>query len=339
MAPRELRAGDLVELRPPAEILATLDESGATDGLPFMPEMLEYFDKSWRVQARVERNCAYPFTWGVRRLPATVMLDDLRCGGQAHGGCQAGCRLYWKESWLRPASGRATPVARDDAYSELERLVGQNTETAASTADEPVFRCQGTDWFEASEPVGWWSARSFVREWRCGNVSFWQFSKKMTGVVFGEIGARLHLVERYRTMPHDPSSHPVETPPPRGLEPGTLVQIRSREEIAPTLDARAKNKGLAFDPNEMAPYCGKTFPVKGSVQRFVDEKTGKLVQLKSDCYVLDGVVCSGDRSDGRWFCQRAIYSWWREAWLQRVAEQSPMPSPEDEQDRSLQTQL
>ncbi len=40
MASRELRAGDLVELRPPAEILATLDEGGATDGLPFMPEML-----------------------------------------------------------------------------------------------------------------------------------------------------------------------------------------------------------------------------------------------------------------------------------------------------------
>jgi hypothetical protein len=247
MASRELRAGDLVELRPPAEILATLGESGATDGLPFMPEMLEYFGRSWRVQARVERNCAYPFTWGVRRLPATVMLDDLRCGGQAHGGCQAGCRLYWKESWLRRASGPATPVARDDVYSELETLVGQNTETVASTADEPVFRCQGTDWFDASEEVAWWSARSFMREWTCGNVSFWQFSKKMTRVVVGEIGARLHLVERYRTLPHDPSSHPVETPPPRGLEPGTLVQIRSREEIVPTLDARVKNKGLAFE--------------------------------------------------------------------------------------------
>jgi hypothetical protein len=320
MSSNEMKAGDLVELRAPGEILATLDESGASDGLPFMPEMLEFFGRTFRVQARVERNCAYPWTWGVRRLPDTVMLDDLRCSGQAHGGCQAGCRLYWKEAWLRPAS--ESPVVRDDAYSKLEQLVTENTETTASTADEPIFRCQGTDWFDASDPVGWWNVRSFVREWTCGNVSFWQFSKRMARVVIGEIGARLRLVERYRTMPHDPLNHPVETPPPRGLEPGSLVQIRSKEEIARTLDARVKNKGLAFDPNEMAPYCGKTFRVKGSVQRFVDEKTGKLVQLKSDCYILDDVVCTGDRSDGRWFCQRAIYPWWRESWLRSIGERA-----------------
>jgi hypothetical protein len=333
MSSNEMRAGELVELRSPAEILATLDESGASDGLPFMPEMLEYFGKTFRVQARVERNCAYPWTWGVRRLPATVMLDDLRCSGQAHAGCQAGCRLYWKEAWLRPASESPTPVVHDDAYAALEQLISENVEATASTADEPIFRCQGTDWFDASQPVGWWSVRSFVREWTCGNVSFWQFLKKMTRLVIGEIGARLHLVERYRTMPHDPSNHPVQTPPPRGLEPGALVQIRSSSEIAPTLDVRGKLKGLSFDPNEMAPYCGKTFPVKGSVQRFVDEKTGKLVQLKSDCYILDGAVCSGDRSDGRWFCQRAIYPWWREAWLRPVLNGTTLTS-EQESDRS-----
>ena len=37
---RPLRPGDIVELRPAAEILATLDESGALDNMPFMPEML-----------------------------------------------------------------------------------------------------------------------------------------------------------------------------------------------------------------------------------------------------------------------------------------------------------
>ncbi len=120
----------------------------------------------------------------------------------------------------RPSRRRAT---RSSSVSRVE-----TSRRTASTPDEPVFRCQGTDWFDASQPVGWWNVRSFVREWTCGNVSFGQLSKKMTRVVFGEIAARLHLVERYRRMPHDPSSHPVETPPPRGLEPGTLVQIRSR---------------------------------------------------------------------------------------------------------------
>jgi hypothetical protein len=39
MSAKELRRGDLVEVNSPAEILATLDERGDLEGLPFMPEM------------------------------------------------------------------------------------------------------------------------------------------------------------------------------------------------------------------------------------------------------------------------------------------------------------
>ena len=39
MPAQQMKAGELVVLRPPAEILATLDETGATAGMPFMPEM------------------------------------------------------------------------------------------------------------------------------------------------------------------------------------------------------------------------------------------------------------------------------------------------------------
>ena len=40
-----VRSGDLVSLRPPEEILATLDEQGCLDGVPFMPEMLRFFGR------------------------------------------------------------------------------------------------------------------------------------------------------------------------------------------------------------------------------------------------------------------------------------------------------
>ena len=319
MSSHELKAGDLAELRSPAEILATLDRSGAADGLPFMPEMLEFFGRTFQVEARVERACD-TLIWGVRRLPETVMLDDLRCSGQAHAGCQAGCRLYWKEAWLRPASeARPTPAADDESYAELEKLVASNVESDLSTAKEPIYRCQGTDWFAAAEPIGWWNIPSLWREWTCGNVGLWRLTKTMTRAVLFEISCRLRLVPRYQFMEHDPASQPAEMPPSLGFEPGTLVQIRSKNEIAPTLDARGKARGLWFD-REMVPFCGKTFPVKRRVERFVDEKTGKLIQLKSDAYILDGVTCSGDLSTGRWFCPRAIYPWWREAWLEPVDE-------------------
>ena len=39
------RTGDLVEVRSKEEILATLDQHGSVDGMPFMPEILQYWDR------------------------------------------------------------------------------------------------------------------------------------------------------------------------------------------------------------------------------------------------------------------------------------------------------
>ena len=53
----------------------------------------------------------------------TVYLEDLRCDGSGHDGCQAGCRIYWKDAWLRRVddhSGAADPS--DQGIAELERL-------------------------------------------------------------------------------------------------------------------------------------------------------------------------------------------------------------------------
>ena len=38
----DLRAGELVQVRGADEVIATLDERGELDSLPFMPEMLQY---------------------------------------------------------------------------------------------------------------------------------------------------------------------------------------------------------------------------------------------------------------------------------------------------------
>jgi len=82
--------------------------------------------------------------------------------------------------------------------------------------------------------------------------------------------------------------------------------------------ANKRNRGLLFD-GEMLPFCGKTFRVRRRIERLIDERTGKMVGLTSDCVTLDGAVCSGEQSFARWFCPRAIYPYWREGWLRRVA--------------------
>jgi hypothetical protein len=93
--------------------------------------------------------------------------------------------------------------------------------------------------------------------------------------------------------------------------------VRSPTEIAGTLDEKGLNRGLSFD-REMLPFCGRTLRVRDKVRRIVDDKTGRMLNIPKDCVILEGAVCSGERSPGTWFCPRQIYPYWRESWLRRV---------------------
>src|SRR5947208_4054776 len=106
-----LRAGDVVEIRSEREILTTLDERGKLDGLPFMPEMLQFCGTRTRVFRRADKTCDTVISYTSRRLTNTVHLADLRCDGQRHGGCQAGGWPSWREAWLRPG-GAGTEAPR-----------------------------------------------------------------------------------------------------------------------------------------------------------------------------------------------------------------------------------
>jgi hypothetical protein len=65
----------------------------------------------------------------------------------------------------------------------------------------------------------------------------------------------------------------------------------------------------------MVRYCGRTARVRGRVERLINEQTGKMIHIKSDCIVLEGVVC---KADYHRFCTRSIYPYWREIWLDRI---------------------
>src|SRR5271166_5806102 len=99
------RAGDLVEVRSKEEILATLDEGGCVGGMPFMPEMLQFCGQRFRVEAVAHKTCDTIKQVRGLRLQSSVHLAGVRCDGSAHGGCQAGCNLFWKDQWLKPVSG------------------------------------------------------------------------------------------------------------------------------------------------------------------------------------------------------------------------------------------
>jgi len=103
-----LRPGDVVRVRPRNEIEATLDSSGALDGLPFMAEMVEYCGRTYRVHRRVDKINDMRNKTGLRRMHDSVTLTGVRCSGSSHDGCQAECQILWKDSWLTRLSDGET---------------------------------------------------------------------------------------------------------------------------------------------------------------------------------------------------------------------------------------
>jgi hypothetical protein len=326
MRPDQLRRGDIVEVRSAAEILPTLDEHGALDALPFMPEMVAYCGRRFSVIGRTEKVCDTIKDLNSRRIADCVFLDDLRCDGSGHDGCQAECRLYWKEAWLkRVAPSDRTPETRGDHEPRraLLELVTSGARTRAP--DSGVrYRCQATEMLAASHPLSLTDPRPYLREYTSGNVSIRTFTRVMSRATITEVRRKLG---RLPSVPvQGPSGKSPETAR-LDLRPGEWVRVKSREEIRQTLTNRGMNRGLWFDV-EMLPFCGGMFQVRRRIERLVNERDGTMIELPSDCVTLEGVVCSGERSPQRWFCARAIFSYWRECWLERIpAERVPAAHP------------
>ncbi len=309
------RKGDLVEVRSAAEILRTLDAQGALDAMPFMPEMIPYCGRRFTVDRRAEKVCdTINSTLQSRRLPHTVFLEDLRCDGSGHGGCQAECRFYWNEAWLRRVDA-GEPVGGTNTDPDAARAFRELVEQNARSADSPIrYRCQVTEMVAASEHLSTYDPRPYVRELAVGNVSVRTFARVMSRAAMMQ---PLHKLGKLPMPPLKGTSRKSPTAPPLDLKPGDWVRVKPREQVKEMLTDKGLNRGLWFD-REMMAFCGQVFRVRDRVNRIINEQTGEMIELSSDCIKLDGGVCSGERSTGRWFCPREIYAYWRESWLERV---------------------
>jgi hypothetical protein len=59
------------------------------------------------------------------------------------------------------------------------------------------------------------------------------------------------------------------------------------------------------------------------VSKVIDEKTGKMLEMKNPNIILDSVVCQARYSACRMFCPKSTYAYWREIWLERVGPHVP----------------
>jgi hypothetical protein len=303
--------GEWVQVRSFAEIWATLDGEGRLDGLPFMPEMLRYCGKRHRVFRRVEKINMYfgPTAPELRRLRNAVLLDELRCDGAAHGGCQAACQLIWKEAWLTPAdAANPSPPILDAA--DASRL---STHTKARSPEgEERFACQITELPAATTPLSWRDMRHYWRDLRSRNVRVSPFVTAIALALFNGVQRRTGGPEVPYRQPTDRKSSPKED---LDLKPGELVRVKSRPEIERTLNSASRNRGLWFD-REMHRFCGGEFRVASVVRTLVDEASGKPLTMSSPCIVLEGVSGTGEYLA---LCPQNDLIFWHEIWLERVA--------------------
>ena len=312
-----LRRGDIVEVCSASEIVATLDHQGALSAMPFMPEMIPYLGRRYTVSARADKICdTIGSTLRSRRMRDTVLLDDLRCNGCAHGGCQADCRIYWNEAWLKKVDVLAAPAIKQDpaeVAALLARIEPNVRASGEGEGDDVRWKCQVTEANRASLPLSNTDPRPYFNEFRSGNVGPLRFAKVMARAAYMQPLHRFRLLRR----PKGPNEKAPPRPDPLNLQRGEWVRVKSMREIEGTLTRHGSNRGLHFDV-EMVPFCGRVLQVRGRVSQIIEEHTGRMLRFRNECIKLEDAVCSGERSTGRFFCPKKIYPYWREAWLQRA---------------------
>jgi len=259
--------------------------------------------------------------------------------------------FFWKEAWLKPVAATSEPspeltpslpaedaecLPRGDACSDQNVWSATRSNQYAAGGEFRYF-CQATELPRYTTRLRWWNPLQYLEDYRAGNVTL---ARLISGLAYAGYAYSAHprlkpfahtlhwlydrfqaaiggvpFPRRYGTIPKGQATPSSEL----GLRSGELVRVKSYAKILSTLDTNNKNAGLFFDA-EMVPFCGRIFRVRDRVHRFIDEKSGKMTSLKTPAVILDKVWCQSRYSSCRVFCPRSIFSWWREVWLERVAE-------------------
>jgi hypothetical protein len=266
----------------------------------------------------VEKTCvdigfpAYPN----RRFAANdvVMLDGPRCDGQGHDGCKRGCRIFWKEAWLRPAEGAqtSTPIAEAGLAELRARLKVK--------ADEKRYFCQSTELKQATEDFPGktrpWMVRIALRQIRNGDRAALDIAKRFVIWFF----TKLRRIRHGDKLLHGPN----KTTPAASLDlkPGEFVRVKPLDQIVATLDHKGRNRGMNLC-YEMTRCCGEEAQVRIRVDRIIDERSGTMRQLqntvmlrnmRSDPNLCEECLCYDEMGD----CPRGELMYWREIWLERT---------------------
>lgn len=302
-----LRSGDFVEVKTPKEILQTLDGDGALEQLPFMPEMVEFCGKRFRVAKRLVKTCSYTGSGtNMRRFRTddVVTLQDMRCSGADHDGCPKSCMIFWREAWLRKvdeAGPRKSLDFDEDGHSQLRARL--------KTGGPKTFFCQASELLNATGPLARWERLGICfSEVRAGNCTAFQMVHRVGVWLYWK--TRRMLFGAYARGPNQ--STPVAS---LNLKPGELIEVKSLGDVRKTLNTTAHNRGLFFSP-DMRLSCGKQRKVFKKLDKIIVDGTGEMRKMQNTVY-LEASLCDCPHvAFGG--CSRSEFVYWREIWLRRT---------------------
>ncbi|HKE92692.1 MAG TPA: hypothetical protein VKB34_00185 [Povalibacter sp.] len=303
MLGHDLVVGDLVEIRPWAEIRATLDERGCLRELPFMPEMLAMCGQRGRVFRCAHRIFDYRKTRRMRHLDDAVLLVGSVCDGSGHGGCEAACHTIWRSAWLRRVGSTDAPAPDPAAAADA------GTTVLEFGTRSPRFVCQLTQLNAASRPIGNRSLVNFLRPLVSGNVAPAAFIVGWLTHLFNELQHHRGGIS-FPAFEEVPRANTVEE---ARLKPGETVLVRSSGEIRSTLNDQLVHRGMGFE-TDMLKHCGGRYRVQMEISKLIDIVTGEMRTMKTPAYLLYDTHFSGER---QLFNAQYEPLFWRSAWLQK----------------------
>jgi hypothetical protein len=293
--------GELVEVLSEAEILATLDEKGTFEKLPFMPEMLKFCGKQFRVSRQAFKTCVDDQE--MREFDSTIFLEEARCDGSAHGGCGRACLIFWKTAWVKKVGKVSAPV-----MNAVPKVMPRDLVSLAH--HDGQFFCQSTEILNASKPLPWYEPTQYVRDLTLNRTSFSQWVQSLLIAFYNKL-AYIFKFKSWKFVAGENEGPSTEAS--LNLKVGELVRVKSLAQITKTLDANGKNNNLLFAPTMMS-FCGQTMRVQDRVENIILEATTKQRKIK-DTVLLEGATCDGVCHR---LCPRQSFLFWRECWLERI---------------------
>jgi len=293
--------GDLVEVRPLNEILATLDERGTRENLPFMPEMIAFAGRQFRVSRRAFKTCVDDAE--MRQIDDTVFLENVRCDGVNHGGCDKACLIFWKEAWLKPAGSNGTSAAaRETKLSQADLVALANK--------RGQFFCQASEIVNASKPLPWWKPSQYLLDLLHNQISITRCLRSLFIAFYNKV-AQVSGRRSWRFVAGPGTYNGTRST--LNLQRGDLVRVKPLSQIRKTLDAEGKHHHLLFAPS-MTEFCGSVMRVQKRVERIILEGSPRQREIK-DTVLLEGATCDGVCHR---LCPRQSLLFWRECWLEKV---------------------